>query len=142
MEHPWSTLAVYMWRSHVASLSTLSLQHSHDRFSAACVEAGMRMSIEKTEVSHLSRNPCQCALQVTATHCSGGDVQVPWGGILSDGKRNKEINTRIGKDNAVLREIYHPKVKKWGLWELSSTTKRSAFNSVRCSIRLSYSHEP
>jgi len=45
--------------------------------------------------------------------------------FASDGRRNKEIHTRIGTANAVLCEIYRSAAAKR---ELSNTTKLSAFN--------------
>ena len=47
--------------------------------------------------------------------------------LTSDGSRNKEIDTRIGKANAVLRELYCSVV---GKRELSQTAKLSVFKSV------------
>ena len=47
--------------------------------------------------------------------------------FTSDGSRNKEIDTRIGKENAVLREFYCSVVAKR---ELSKTEKLSVFKSV------------
>ena len=47
--------------------------------------------------------------------------------FASDGSRNKEIDTRIGKANAVLREFYCSVVAKR---ELSKTEKLSVFKSV------------
>jgi len=56
----------------------------------------------------------------------GGGVQVAWYGNY------EEIDTRICKANAVLRELYRSVVTKW---ELSNTTKLSGF--YRCLFRLS-----
>jgi len=47
--------------------------------------------------------------------------------FTSDGSRNKEIDTRTGKANAVLRELYCSVVTKR---ELSKNTKLSIFESV------------
>jgi len=47
--------------------------------------------------------------------------------ITSDGSRNKGIDTRIGKANAVLRELYCSVVTKR---ELSKNAKLSIFESV------------
>jgi len=62
---------------------------------------------------------------------AGGDVQVPSGGIRSDGSRNKEIDTRVSKANAVLCELYCSVVIKW---ELTKTAKLSIFESVHVPI--------
>jgi len=55
----------------------------------------------------------------------------------SDGKQNKENDTRIGKATAVLRELYRSVVTKW---ELSNTAKPQVFNSVFVPI-LTNGHE-
>jgi len=47
--------------------------------------------------------------------------------FASDGRCNDNIDTRIGKANAVLRELHHSVVTKW---ELSNTTNLSVFKSV------------
>ena len=51
--------------------------------------------------------------------------------FTSDGSRNKGIDTRIGKPNAYLRELYCSVVTKW---ELSNTAKLSVFKAVFASI--------
>jgi len=71
------------------------------------------MSLQKSTSAHPASER-----QYTA---AGEDVPVPWGGggvFTSDGKRNKEIDARIGKANAVLREFYRSVVTKR---ELSNT---------------------
>jgi len=50
--------------------------------------------------------------------------------LTSDGRWNKEINTRIGKANAVQRELYRSVVTKL---ELSKTAKLSVFKTGLCS---------
>ena len=57
--------------------------------------------------------------------------------FTSDESRNKEIDTRIGKANAVLRELYRSVVAKR---ELSNTAKLSVLKSVFVSI-LTCGHE-
>jgi len=59
------------------------------------------------------------------------------GGIHECGRRNKEINSRIGKANAVLRELYCIVVTER---ELSNTAKLSVFNPVFVLI-LTYGHD-
>jgi len=68
-----------------------------------------------------------------------GEVQVPRDGSLftSDGRWCEEIYTRIGKANAVLRELDCSVVTKR---ELSNTVKLSVFKSVFVQI-LTYGHE-
>jgi len=68
---------------------------------------------------------------------AGGDVQVPRGGIYVWRKARK-IDTRIGKANAVLRELYRSVVTKG---ELSNAAKLSVFKSIFVPI-LTNGHEP
>ena len=57
--------------------------------------------------------------------------------LTSDGRWNMEIDTRISKANAVLRELYRPLLTKQ---EFFDTTKLTVFKSVFVPI-LSYGHE-
>jgi len=57
--------------------------------------------------------------------------------FVSDGRRNKEIDTRVGKAHAVLRELCRSVVIKR---ELSNIAKWSIFKSVFVAI-LTYGHE-
>jgi len=87
------------------------------------------MSLQKSTSAHPASER-----QYTA---AGEDVPVPWGGggvFTSDGKRNKEIDARIGKANAVLREFYRSVVTKR---ELSNTCQ--FWN--RCVSILTYGRE-
>jgi len=69
---------------------------------------------------------------------AGGDVQVPRGGIYLWRKAEpQEIDTRIGKVNAVLCELHRSVLTKR---ELSSTAKLSVFKSIFVPI-LTYGHE-
>jgi len=55
----------------------------------------------------LSRNPRQCMLQVSGSTLQQVETFKYLGVVFkSDGRRNKEIDTRIGKANAVPRELY------------------------------------
>ena len=63
-------------------------------------------------------------LQYTA---AGEEVQVPGVAFTSNGRLNEEIDTRIGEENAVMREICRSVVTKL---ELSNTAKLSVFKSV------------
>jgi len=104
------------------------LQQAFDRFSAACDQEGTKISYKKIEVLCLLRRPKQCFLQV-----SGNTLQqvktFKYRGVVfaSDESRNKEFDTRIGKANVVLRELYCSVVKKR---ELSKNAKLSVFKSV------------
>jgi len=69
---------------------------------------------------------------------AGGDVQVPRSGIYVWRKEEpQEIGRRIGKANAVLREIYRSVATKR---ELSNTAELSVFKSTFVPI-LTYGHE-
>jgi len=57
--------------------------------------------------------------------------------FTNNGWRNKEIDTRIGKANAVVHELYRLVITKS---ELSDTAKPSVFKSVFVPI-LTYGHE-
>ena len=53
------------------SLNKSDLQYTLDRFSDACLDAGMKISMAKTEIMCLSRHPVQCSFQtnrVTLKH--------------------------------------------------------------------------
>jgi len=93
----------------------------------------------QTEKSRtLSRHPRQCILQVNRnTLQQVKTFKYLWVVFTSDGSRNKEIDTRIGKVNAVLREIYWSVLMKR---ELSKTAKLSVFKSVFVPI-LTCGHE-
>jgi len=111
------------------------LQLTFERFSVACDQAGMKISTKQIEALCLSRRPRQCILQV------GGNAlqQVEYFGVvfMSDQSRNKGIDTRIEKANAVPRELYRSVVTKR---ELSNAAKLSVFRWVFVPI-LTYGHE-
>jgi len=59
---------------------------------------------------------------------AGGEVQVPRGGIYEWRKAEpQDMDTRIGKANAFLRDLYRSVAPKR---ELSNTAKLSVFKSV------------
>jgi len=93
--------------------SQQGLQNTFGRFSAVCDQAGMKISTKKIEVLCLSRRPRQCILQVsgiTLHHVETFKYLMMV--FSSDGSRNKGIDTRIGRANAVLRELYFSVVTK------------------------------
>jgi len=103
--------------------SQQGVQHAFDRFSAACNQAGTKISTINIEVLCLSRRPRQCILQVSGNTPQQVEtfkyIRVVF---TSDGSRNKEIDTRTGKANAILRELYCSVVAKRELsktWALS-----------------------
>ena len=114
------------------------LQHALDRFSAACDRAGTKISTKNTEVLCLSTNPRQCMLQVSGNTLQQVETfRHPGVAFASDGRWSEEIDTRIGKANAVLRELYRYVFTKQ---EFSNTSKLSVFKSVFVPI-LIYGHE-
>jgi len=87
-----------------------------------------KISTTKTDELPLSGSPkavyAARELQYTA---AGEAVQVPGVAFTSNGRLNEEIDTRIGEENAVMREICRSVVTKL---ELSNTAGLSFFKSV------------
>jgi len=114
------------------------LQHAFDWFSTACDQAGTKISTRKIEVLFLSRRPRQCILQISGNTLQQVEkfkyLEVVF---TSDGSRNKQIDSRIGEANAVLRKLYCTVVVKQ---ELSRTAMLSGFKSVFVPI-LTCGHE-
>ena len=66
----------------------------------------MKISTKQSEVLCLTRNLSQYALQLSGNTLKQVDKFVYLGvQFTSNGRRSKEINTRISKANAVLREL-------------------------------------
>ena len=100
------------------------LQHAFDQFSAACNQAGTKISSKRIEALCLLRRPRQCILQVSGNILQQVETFKYLGVVFtSDGSRNKEIDTA----NQVLRELYCSVVTKR---ELLKTAKLSVFKSV------------
>ena len=95
----------------------------------------MKISTNKTEVLHLSRNPDQCVLQENgATLKQVEKFRYLGVAFTSDGRQD---DTRIGKANAVMQALHYSVVMKR---ELSKTAKLSIFKAVFVPI-LIYGHE-
>ena len=47
------------------------LPYAHDRFSDSCLDAGMKISMAKTEIMCLSRHPVQCSFQTSNSKAEG-----------------------------------------------------------------------
>jgi len=98
----------------------------------------MKINTKNTEVLCLSTNPRQCMRQVSGNTLQQVEkfkyLEVVF---TSDGRRSEEIDTRIGKANTFLRELYHSVAAK--RQELSNTAKLSVFKSVFVPI-LTYGH--
>ena len=107
-------------------------------FADACHTTGMKISTAKTEVLHLSRNPDQCVLQVNGATLKQVEKFKYLGvAFTSDGRQDKELDTRIGKASAVMRALHYSVVMKR---ELSKKAKLSIFKAVFVPI-LTYGHE-
>jgi exonuclease III len=118
--------------------SEANLQHALEKFAAACVEAGMKISVAKSEALVLSRTPTQCTLHVSGVPLRQVE-KFKYLGVFfsSDGKGDVELNTRIGQAGAVMRELGRSVVRKA---ELSQKAKISVFNSIYIPT-LTYGHE-
>ena len=117
--------------------SEWGLTHAIDWFSAAFDQARMKISTKNWGIMSLKKPKAvypASELQYTA---AGGEVQVAYLVFTNDGRWNKDNDTQICKENAVLHEFYHSMVTKL---ELSKITKLSVFKSVFVSIP-AYGHE-
>ena len=114
------------------------LQLSLDRFAAECEAAGMGISASKSEAMVLSQKRVECLLRVR-----GGVLpqveEFKYLGILftNEGRREREIDRRIGAASAVKRALYRSVVVKR---ELSQKAKLSIYRSIYVPT-LIYGHE-
>ena len=104
--------------------------------------AGMKISAKYTEILlylPLQTQGSVCGKWVAVGYtAAGGDVQAPWSGIYVWRKAERqEFDARIGKANAVLRELYCSVTTKRELWH---TAKLSVFKLTFVPI-LTYGHE-
>ena len=114
------------------------LQQALDRFSDACSVAGMKTSSTKTETMCLSRQPKQCSLQIDGVPLKQSEKFKYLGvSFTSDGRQNSELDIRIGKASAVMRQLHRSVLLKR---ELCTKAKLSIFRSVYVTI-LTYGHE-
>ena len=89
------------------------LQRALNSFADACNTAGMRISMAKTKVLYLLRNPDQCVLQVNeATLKQVEKFKYLGVAFTSDGRQDKELDTRISKASAVMRALHYSVVMK------------------------------
>lgn len=118
--------------------SDRDLQHALERFAAECEAAGMRVSTSKSEAMVLCRKTVDCSLRV-------GNESLPqvkefkYLGVLftSEGRREREIDRRIGAASAVMRALHRTVVVKR---ELSRKAKLSIYWSIYVPT-LTYGHE-
>ena len=88
----------------------------------------MKISTARTEVLHLSTNSDQCVLQVngaTLKHVEKFKYFVV--AFTSDGRQNKELDTRLGKASTVMRALHYSVAIKR---KLSKKVKLSFFKIV------------
>jgi len=108
--------------------SQQGLQLAFDRFFCCMRPRRNENQFWKIEVLCLLRRPRQCFLQVSGNTLHQVETYKYLGmEFTSDESRNKGIDTRICKANAVLRELYCSVVTKR---ELLKNTKLSVFKSV------------
>ena len=114
------------------------LQQALDRFSDACSVAGIKISTTKTETMCLSRQPKQCFLQIGGVPLKQSEKFKHLGvSFTSDSRQNSELDIRIGKASAVMRQLHRSAVLKR---DLCTRAKLSIFRSV-CVPILTYGHE-
>ena len=98
----------------------------------------MKISTTKTETMSLSRRPKQCSLQIDGVPPKQSEkfnyLDVSF---TSDGRQNSELDIRIGKASAVMRQLHRSVVLKR---ELCTKAKLSIFRSVYVLIP-TYGHE-
>ena len=115
------------------------LQQALDRFSDACSVAGIKISTTKTETMCLSRQPKQCSLKIDGVPLKQSEKFKYLGvSFTSDGRQNSELNIRIGKASAVMRQLHRSVVLKREL--ICTRAKLSVFRSVYVPI-LTYGYE-
>ena len=84
------------------------LQRALNSFADACNTAGKKISMAKTEVLHLSRNPDQCVLQVNGpTLKLVGKFMYLRVVFTSDERQDEEPDTRIRKASAVTVALHY-----------------------------------
>ena len=89
------------------------VQQALDRFSDACSVAGMKISTTKTETMCLSRQPKQCSLQIDGVPLKQSEKFKYLGvSFTSDGRQSSELDIRIGKASAVMRQLHRSVVLK------------------------------
>ena len=109
------------------------LQLALNSFADAC-----NMSTAKTEVLHLSSDPGQCMMQENGAALKQVEKFAYLGvAFTSDGRQDKELDTRISKARAVMRALHYSVVIKR---ELSKKAKLSIVKAVFVPI-LTYGHE-
>ena len=83
-----------------------NFQYALDRFSDACLQAGMKISTAKTEIMCLSMHSVQCSFQTNEVILKQTE-KFKYLGVtfLSVSIQDNEQDTRIGKVSAVMRQF-------------------------------------
>jgi hypothetical protein len=115
-----------------------NLRQALESFEAATIEAGMRISVSKTEVLVLSRDASAAALHINGVPLKQVD-RFKYLGVMftDDGKQEAELDSRLGKASTVMRELNRSVVLKR---ELRTKAKLAVFKSVYLPT-LTYGHE-
>ena len=109
------------------------LQRVLNSFADAC-----NISTAKTEVLHLSSNPGQYMMQENGATLKQVEKFTYLGvAFTCDGRKDEELDTRIGEANTVMRALHYSVVTKR---ELSKKTMLSIFKTIFIPI-LTYGHE-
>ena len=114
------------------------LQLTLERFGVECSDACMRISTSKSEGMVVARREAQCRLTVNGVALKQVEKFKYLGSTFTcDGKWDTEINIRIGKAGAVMRELYRTIVTKR---ELSIRAKLAVFLAIYVPT-VTYGHE-
>ncbi|KAL0281280.1 UNVERIFIED_CONTAM: hypothetical protein PYX00_002314 [Menopon gallinae] len=90
------------------------LQRALDGFDAVCTEAGMRISLGKSEVMEISRKPGKCDIRlggVALRQVEKFKYLGVW--FTSDGGTDEEIASRIGRAGAVMQQLVQLVMGRW-----------------------------
>ena len=118
--------------------SDRDLQLSLDRFAAECEATGMRISTSKSESMVLRVKRVECSLQIREDVLPQVEEFKYLGvSFTSEGRREREIDRRIGAASAVMRTLHRSVVVKR---ELSRKAKFSILRSIFVPT-LTYGHE-
>ena len=129
-------ISCLLFADDLVLLSSIESGHqlALNSYADACNTAGMKISTAKTEVFYLSRNPHQCVLQVNGATLKQVEKFKYLGvAFTSDRRQDKELDTRIGKASAVMRDLHYLVVMKR---ELSKKTKLSIFKTFLSTFSL------
>ena len=115
-----------------------NFQYALDRFPDTCLNAGMKISTAKTEITCLSMHSVQCSFQINEITLNHTE-KFKYLGVtfLSVGRQDNELDTRIGKVSAVMRQFSRSVLLKR---ELCTKANLSVFRSVFVPI-LTYGHD-